>query len=230
MLEIRALRAGYGAINILNGVELSVAQGEVVGILGHNGMGKTTLLRSLIGELPASAGEIRFDGAEIAGWQSHRRSLAGLGYVPQGRAIFPDLTVLENLRMGEAMRPGPSAIPEILGHFPALGDLLNRPGSGLSGGQQQILALARCLVGRPKLVMLDEPTEGIQPSIVEEIAATLARLRRELGLTILLVEQDLRFIEALADRVLIIQKGRISAEIAPSELRRPDILEAHLGL
>jgi branched-chain amino acid transport system ATP-binding protein len=230
MLDVANLRAGYGRIPILHGVTLTAASGEIVGILGHNGMGKTTLLRTLIGELRATDGAIRLDGHDVTRLSMARRSRAGIGYVPQGRQIFPQLTVRENLLFGEVTRRGMSAIPEMLRYFPALEPLLERQGQALSGGQQQLLALARCLVARPKIVLLDEPTEGIQPSIVDEIVVTLRRLQAELGLTILLVEQDLRFIAALASRVLIIQRGRIVATLKPQDLADPAIVAEYLGM
>lgn len=230
MLEVRGLRAGYGRIQILDGIDLSLAQGTVVGVLGHNGMGKTTLLRTLIGELRAEQGEIRFDGADVTQLGMHRRARRGIGYVPQGRDIYAQLTVLENLKMGEMVRGGASAIPEMIEYFPILEPLLERRGGALSGGEQQILALARCLVGRPKLLLLDEPTEGIQPSIVEQIQAQLQALTAALGLTVLLVEQNLQFIAALAERVLIIQKGRIVTTIAPEQLHDKVIVDEYLGI
>ncbi len=230
MLETRDLRSGYGRIPILDGITFSVKLGEVVGILGHNGMGKTTLLKTLIGLIRTTSGTILFDGNDVSGADSFERSRAGLAYVPQGREIFSQLTVMENLRMGEITRPGESAIDEVLEYFSVLKDLLDRPGGGLSGGQQQILALARCLVGRPKLMLLDEPTEGIQPSIVDLIAEKLAELQKAMDLTILLVEQNLHFIEALAERVLIIQKGRIVAEISSSDLNNQEIVGEYLGI
>ena len=230
MLEVSGLRSGYGRIQILDGVSFSLRQGEVVGVLGHNGMGKTTLLRTLIGQIRASAGSIEFDGKAITRTSMFRRARLGLGYVPQGRDIFPQLTVLENLRLGEEVRKGESAIPEMLEYFPVLKKLLDRQGRALSGGEQQILALARCLVGRPKLILLDEPTEGIQPSIVDQIAEKLAELSRALNLTVLLVEQDLHFIAELAERVLIIQKGRIVAEVPSGKLTDPAIVDEYLGI
>lgn len=230
MLEIADLHAGYGRIPILHGIDFAVGRGEVVGILGHNGMGKTTLLKALIGELPATAGSIRLQGRDITGFSMARRARAGLGYVPQGRQILPQLTVAENLRMGEVMRGGASAIPEMLEIFPALKLLLTRPGQTLSGGQQQMLALARCLVGRPQLLLLDEPTEGIQPSVVDEIATALAVWQATLGLTIILVEQDLHFIAELAHRVFIIQRGRIIATVTPAALADPAIIAEYLGI
>jgi branched-chain amino acid transport system ATP-binding protein len=230
MLDVSSLHSGYGRIPILNGINLSVKEGEVVGILGHNGMGKTTLLKTLMGEIAVTSGRISFDGKNITGLDTYKRSRAGLAYVPQGRAIFPELSVLENLKLGGIAHDGDSVIPEVLDHFPVLKDLLERPGRGLSGGQQQILALARCLVGRPKLVLLDEPTEGIQPSIVDLIAEKLADLNKALGLTILLVEQDLNFIRSLAQRILIIQKGHIISEISATELADPRVVEEMLGI
>ena len=230
VLEVDTLHSGYGRIPILEGVSLSLQEGEVVGILGHNGMGKTTLLRTLIGEINANRGTIRFNGEDITRLNMFRRARRGMGYVPQGRDIYPQLTVMENLKMGEAMRGGESAIPEMLEYFPLLKPLLNRPGRTLSGGEQQILALARCLAGRPKLILLDEPTEGIQPSIVDQILEKLDTLSAALDLTILLVEQDLQFIAKLASRVLIMQKGRIVTAIDPAQLNDRDIVDEYLGI
>ena len=230
MLEVETLHSGYGRIPILEGVSLSLQEGEIVGILGHNGMGKTTLLRTLIGEIKANRGTIRFNGEDVTRLTMFRRARLGMGYVPQGRDIYPQLTVLENMKMGEVRRGGESAIPEMLDYFPLLKGLLNRPGRTLSGGEQQILAIARCLVGRPKLILLDEPTEGIQPSIVDQIMEKLDTLSTALDLTILLVEQDLQFIAKLAGRVLIMQKGRIVTSIAPTQLNDQEIVNEYLGI
>lgn len=230
MLEVETLHSGYGRIPILEGVSLSLQEGEIVGILGHNGMGKTTLLRTLIGEIKANRGTIRFNGEDVTRLTMFRRARLGMGYVPQGRDIYPQLTVLENMKMGEVRRGGESAIPEMLDYFPLLKGLLNRPGRTLSGGEQQILAIARCLVGRPKLILLDEPIEGIQPSIVDQIMEKLDTLSTALDLTILLVEQDLQFIAKLAGRVLIMQKGRIVTSIAPTQLNDQEIVNEYLGI
>jgi len=230
VLEVDRLHSGYGRIPILEGVSLSLKEGEVVGILGHNGMGKTTLLRTLIGEIKTNQGTIRFDGEDVTRLNIYRRARRGMGYVPQGRDIYPQLSVLENLKMGEVIRGSESAIPEMLEYFPLLKGLLNRPGRTLSGGEQQILALARCLVGRPKLILLDEPTEGIQPSIVDQILEKLETLSADLNLTILLVEQDLQFIAKLAKRVLIMQKGRIVTTITPDQLNDREIVDEYLGI
>ena len=218
MLEVSELRSGYDGIPVLAGLSLNVREREFVGILGHNGMGKTTLLRTLIGSLPMTSGEIRFQGASIAQDPPHRRARAGIGYVPQGRGIFPGLTVRDNLRFAAVAVGRSDNLAAILGEFPRLTALLDRPGSALSGGEQQLLAIARALIQEPKIVLLDEPTEGIQPSIIEEIVDLLKLLRLRRGLTILLVEQNIDFIKALSDRVLLIQKGTILHELATKDI------------
>lgn len=218
MLALHELRAGYGRIPILDGVTLDVAPGELLGVLGHNGMGKTTLLRTIIGELPATQGSVRFDGADITRLPAHRRARLGIGYVPQGRRIFPALSVRENLRFAaQASRNGDGIIERVLAELPALVRLLDRQGASLSGGEQQILALARCLCTAPRLVLLDEPTEGIQPSIVEQMVGLLRGLHRAQGLTIVLVEQNLDFLRALAERVAVLEKGRITHVVDTKE-------------
>jgi urea ABC transporter ATP-binding protein UrtE len=221
MLDVDHIHAGYGRIPVLSGVNFTVGEHEVVGVLGHNGMGKTTLLKTLIGQVPVTSGKIRFGGTDISGMSSFRRARSGLGYVPQGRAIFPALTVYENLRMGfvdDGVHSEENTIKDILARFPRLDPIIDRLGGALSGGEQQILALARCLCGRPKLLLLDEPTEGIQPSIVEEILEILIGLHRFQGLAIIVVEQNLDFIRRLSERVLLIEKGTITGEVSPDAL------------
>jgi len=216
LLEVRDLAAGYGKVPILAGISFQVRAGEFVGVLGHNGMGKTTLLRAVMGYLPATAGSVHFGGNDLTHAATHHRARAGLGFVPQGREIFPTLSVRDNLRMGFAARQGDeqAALEGVLTDFPRLERLLDRPGGALSGGEQQLLALARTLCADPRLVLLDEPTEGIQPSIIDEIIETLLALRqRRTGFTLVLVEQNLDFVSALSDRVLLIQKGRITREV-----------------
>jgi len=230
MLEVENLHAGYGRVPILTGVSFSISPGEFIGVLGHNGMGKTTLLRALAGELQASAGTIRYNGRELTRSAAAVRARAGMGYVPQGQGVFPALTVHENMRMGEVGRKGASLVPELLEYFPILKPLLNRPARALSGGERQVLALARCLAGRPSLVLLDEPSDGVQPSIVDDIAERLQALLAAWKLTILLVEQDLELIATLAQRVFIMQKGRITAELAPSALGDPALVSEFMGL
>jgi len=219
-------------VPILAGISISVEAGEFVGILGHNGMGKTTLLRTLMGYLPATEGSIKFDGQDVTRLATHQRARRGLGLVPQGREIFPTLTVRDNLRMGFALSKGDeaAAIDAVLADFPRLERLLDRPGGALSGGEQQLLALARCLCADPRLVLLDEPTEGIQPSIIDEIIDTLLALKHKRpGFTIVLVEQNLDFIAALSERVMVIQKGAITREIAAADLSDIEIIGEFVG-
>jgi branched-chain amino acid transport system ATP-binding protein len=221
MLEVHDIHAGYGRIPVLSGINFTVGDHEVVGVLGHNGMGKTTLLKTLIGQVPLTSGRIRLANVDISHSPPFRRARAGLGYVPQGRQIFPGLSVYENLRMGfveNGIDSEESIIKDILARFPRLDPLIDRLGSELSGGEQQILALARCLCGSPKLLLLDEPTEGIQPSIVEEILDILIGLHRHRGLAIIVVEQSLDFIRRLSERVLLIEKGAITGEVLPEAL------------
>jgi urea ABC transporter ATP-binding protein UrtE len=235
MLKVEGLRASYGRIPILHGVDLTVAEGSFVGILGHNGMGKSTLLKTLIGLLRATAGTIEFAGQDITHAPPHKRGLAGLGYVPQGRAIFAKLSVRENLELGAVEHAAGKAerervIDEVLEELPRLKPILGRPGGVLSGGEQQILALARCFCGKPRLLMLDEPTEGIQPSIVEEIVEILKGIRVRRGLTVIVVEQDLDFIAALSERVHVIQRGRIIGELGPDQLANPEVVQEFVGM
>ena len=232
MLEANGLCAGYGAIPVLYGVTLSVKRGEAIGILGHNGMGKTTLLRTLIGALPATAGTIRFNRDDVTALAPHARAKRGMAYVPQGREIFPALSAYDNLRLGlvKTGRKPEAAIDALLEDFPRLRPLLDRAGGALSGGEQQLLALARALAGEPSMLLLDEPTEGIQPSIIEEIAETLVSLREKRGLTIVLVEQNLDFIAAVSQRVLVIRRGRIGDEIPREHLSDLDKVSEYTGV
>jgi branched-chain amino acid transport system ATP-binding protein len=230
VLSVTDLHARYGRIPILNGIRLEVAAGELVGVLGHNGMGKTTLLKTVMGFVPALQGRIVFDGVDVTHEPPYARARRGLGYVPQGREIFPGLTVRDNLRMGFVGRGVDERVDAILQTFPRLTPLLDRRGGALSGGEQQLLAIARCLAGNPKLILFDEPTEGIQPSIIEELVGVLRRLHQTQALTIVLVEQNLEFIAELATRVLLIQKGTILRELQPGELRHADVLSEFVGV
>lgn len=232
MLGVEGLHSGYGAVPILHGVSFEVGAQEFVGVLGHNGMGKTTLLKTLVGLLKANAGRIRLDGDDVTNLKPESRVHRGLGYVPQGREIFPALSVRENLLMGALSVPGGRAerVDEVLSSVPRLRNLLDRRGGALSGGEQQLLAIARCLCGQPRLILLDEPTEGIQPSIIEEIAELLKRLREEGRISLILVEQNLDFIRALSDRVLIIHRGQITQEVTPERLADPEMANEFLGV
>jgi branched-chain amino acid transport system ATP-binding protein len=232
MLDVAGLHSGYGRIPILTGINLQVARGEFVGILGHNGMGKTTLLRTLMGYLPTTAGRVSLLDQDITALPPTARARLGIGYVPQGREIFPALSVMDNLRMGclLAKQDERATIDGILADFPRLRAYLDRLGGALSGGEQQLLALARCLCGGPQILLLDEPTEGIQPSIIEEIAETLQHVGQRRALTILLVEQNLNFISTLSDRVLILQKGVITREISPEVARDRAMVDEFVGM
>ena len=225
LLTVNHLSSGYGRIPVLDGVRFHVGESEFLGVLGHNGMGKSTLLKTLMGVLPASAGEVCLPDADITHLPSHARARLGMG-VPQGRGIFPGLSVLDNLRFSAKANPGRSMdVEEILAEYPRLKPLASRPGGALSGGEQQLLALARALVARPRLLLLDEPTEGIQPSIIDEIVDKLKELRARLGLTIVLVEQNIDFIRQLSDRVLLIHKGVITRALQPDELTDESALD-----
>jgi urea ABC transporter ATP-binding protein UrtE len=230
MLDVLDLHAGYGNVPVLTGISFTVAEGGLTGILGHNGMGKTTLLKTLIGLLPTTAGHIRLAGADITRTPAHERARRGLGYVPQGREIFAGLSVRDNLRFALAAqgRPPADALDQVLAEFPRLEPLLERPGGALSGGEQQLLALARCLCTVPKLILLDEPTEGIQPSIIDEIIDRMLALKSP-DLSVVLVEQNLDFIRQLADRVLIIQRGRFTRTLGPRELTSPETVGEFIG-
>jgi branched-chain amino acid transport system ATP-binding protein len=221
MLAVEGLCAGYDRIPVLDGIDLVVGAGERVAIVGANGTGKTTLLKALMGLVPATAGRVRFAGTDITAAPAHRRARLGIGYVPQGRELFPALSVRDNLRMGCLARAVDEdrALERATELFPALGPLLDRAGGSLSGGEQQLVALARALCGAPPLLLLDEPSEGIQPSIVAEIGAVLAGLRGADAPALVLVEQNLDFVAALADRVLVMQRGRIVREVAPEAAR-----------
>jgi amidase len=215
ILSTKGLRAGYGRVPILHGIDMEVGEGEIVGVLGHNGMGKTTLLKTLVGIIKPSGGRIDFDGMDITREPAHTRNRMGIGYVPQGRGIFPNLTVTDNLRMGIASHQADEieAVERMVADFPRLEPMMDRAGGALSGGEQQIVALARCLISDPDLILLDEPTEGIQPSIVDDISELLQKLRTERGISIVLVEQNLEFITELSDRILLLQKGVVTGEV-----------------
>ena len=232
VLQVDSLRAGYGRIPVLQGVTFAVGDGEVVGMLGHNGMGKTTLLKAVMGFLPATAGSVRYQGQDITHMQPHQRSNFGIAYVPQGRGMFANLSARENLEFAWNGADGLSttqAIDNVLGDLPRLKPLLDRQAGALSGGEQQILALARALISKPDLLLLDEPTEGIQPSIIEEIAGILKGLQQSHGLTIVVVEQNLDFLLALSDRLLLLEKGSVSNSLSAEQMRDPALLNEFAG-
>jgi ABC-type branched-subunit amino acid transport system ATPase component len=219
-IDVTELSSGYGRIPIISGIQLRLSYGETLGVLGHNGMGKTTLLRTLMGFIPATSGRVKLRGIDITSEPTYRRVNRGLGYVPQGRMIYPNLSTLDNLRMGCVAKHANSntIIEQVLQRFTRLRLLLDRPGGVLSGGEQQLLALARCLCGRPSILLLDEPSEGIQPSILDQIIDVLRQVRSEGELSLVLVEQNVEFLAELADRVLIMYRGRIVGEVPGREI------------
>lgn len=231
MLKIRGVNQYYGGSHILRDVSVDLAQGSVTALIGRNGVGKTTLLNVITGQLTPRTGSLEIAGESLLGLAPERRAQLGIGYVPQGRMIFPALTVEENLRLALAARRDrvrriPEAVYEL---FPVLASMRRRRGGDLSGGQQQQLAIGRALVQNPRLLLLDEPCEGIQPSIIDAIGEAVGRLNRELGITVLLVEQRLGFVRACADRFLIMERGSIRSQGAIDALDEP-LIERYLAV
>lgn len=230
-LQVRNIDTFYGTSHILHGVSLAIAERELVAVLGRNGAGKTTLLRSITGVNPPKVGSILLDGAEIAHLKSHRRAWLGISYVPQGRDIIPDITVAENVYLallGKGHKD--KKIPDfVFDYFPALKSLVGQKGGTLSGGQQQQLAIARALVQEPKMLLMDEPTEGLQPSVVEEIEPIIKRIPAERNCAVLLVEQNLEFVRAITQKFAILETGRIVASGNIGELT-PDVVQRHLAV
>jgi len=232
VLDLNALGAGYGKVRILRDVTCRIGKGDIVGIIGRNGVGKTTLMKTIIGLIKAGSGSIRYDGADVTRLNATQRARRAIGYVPQGRGVFPQLTVHENLRVGELI-----GIVEhkrdydlIYKYFPILRERANQRAGTMSGGEQQQLSIGRALVGRPKLLLLDEPSEGIQPSIVQQIGENVAAIAADTGLTVLFVEQNLDLITMLAKRCYVIDKGTIIDDINPDELKNKDTVKRYLAV
>jgi branched-chain amino acid transport system ATP-binding protein len=231
MLEASGLAAGYLGENVVEGVDLQVAAGQAVAVIGSNGAGKTTLFRALCGMLPVSAGRVRFDGQDITGRPAHRVARAGLAYVPAERHLFPGMSVRENLLLGAYPgRPDPSAFERVLDLFPRLKERRKQPAGSLSGGEQQMLAVGRALMSRPRLLMLDEPTTGLAPKLARSAYEALRALR-ETGVTLLVAEQQVPLALSLADRGYVLENGRIRLEGASGDLERnPEVRRAYLGV
>ena len=229
LLKVEDLMASYDESMILRGVGMEVPANSVVALLGRNGVGKTTLLKSIMGLMPQTKGTIEFEGRSIAGLRADQRARLGLGYVPQGRDIFPNLTVEENLEVSLSIsgKAGKARIDQVYTLFPVLKEMLGRKGGVLSGGQQQQLAIGRALLTNPKLLILDEPTEGIQPSIIDQIEDAIHALKREGNLSIILVEQYLDFAKAASDRFYILDRGSVVESGASTGLSR-EIIDKHL--
>ena len=231
MLNVNGLSCSYGAVQIVRGVSLDVPAGEVTCVIGRNGVGKTTLLKAIMGVLKPSAGSVSLEGAELVHLPANRRARAGVALVPQGRMIFPKLTIEENLKVGlQARADGRRTIPpEVYDTFPVLKQMNKRMGGDLSGGQQQQLAIARALVGEPKVLLLDEPTEGIQPNVIQQIGAVLTQLVRQRRMAVVLVEQYLDFVKEFGQRFHIMNRGRVAAQGATNELSDA-LVNQHLGV
>lgn len=233
MLEVRGLSGGYGKTSVLHDLSFSAGEVEVVAILGRNGTGKSTLMKALMGLLSWSKGSIRLDGRDVSQLPTHKRALSGLGYVPQGRGIFPHVSLEENLRYGLllAERSMKAPIPDqVWEMFPWMRERRSQKGGTLSGGEQQMLAIARVLVGDPKVLLLDEPTEGLAPTIVQQLRDALLNIRDSGKHTIVLVEQNLRLALALCSRGYVLEKGQIVAEGAPDQLQGEEVIARHLSI
>lgn len=228
MLEIKGLTAYYGESEILHNINLSVPDGKIIALVGRNGVGKTTTLKSIMGLVKTPTGSIELSGEELQKKPPYERARCGIGYVPQGRDIFPQMTVDENLRLGLEVCGGKKQDPsELFRLFPIVEKFLPRKGGDLSGGQQQQLAIARALIAHPKLLLLDEPTEGIQPSVIQEIGYAIRTINKETGLSILLVEQYLDFALELADECYVMDKGQIVLHVAAGEVKK-DAIQQHM--
>jgi urea transport system ATP-binding protein len=215
LLSASSLRSGYATGDVLQDVDITVGRGEVVGVLGRNGVGKTTLMKTLIGLLPVRAGRIEFRDEDVSRLSADKRARLGIGYVPQGRGIFPDMTVRDNLRMGGLINESNRSLDFdlVFRYFPFLKDRLTQKGGTLSGGQQAMLAIARALISMPDLLLLDEPSDGVQPSIVQEIGEFIKALNRDKGLTVLIVEQNIDLMQTVAQRAYALDKGRVIAAV-----------------
>lgn len=223
MLNVSDYRVNYGQSEILRGLNFKVQPNEIVAIVGRNGMGKTTLMKSLMGVIPSASGKVELEGKDLSSLKSYQRVERGFGFVPQGRMIFSTMTVRENIETGLTTTKNRSVPRELYDLFPVLLEMRNRRGGNLSGGQQQQLAIARALASDPKMLLLDEPTEGIQPSIIKDMATTLKQIRDQRGLSIVVSEQVLSFALDIADRILVIEKGEIVHEETRAEANEEKI-------
>ncbi|WP_417810071.1 ABC transporter ATP-binding protein [Thioclava sp.] len=232
LLDVINLRAGYGGKPVLQGVDFQVREGEIVAVIGRNGVGKSTLMKTLIGLLPTDGGSINLRGASVDLLSAHNRARKGIGYVPQGRDVFPRMSVLENLLVGESIagKSTPGKTEEIYRYFPILKERADQRAGTMSGGQQQQLAIGRVLMGSPSMILLDEPSEGIQPNIVQDIARIMVELNRETGVTVVFVEQNIDMIRAMAQRCYVMDKGRIVAVLDREMLKDRDTIRKYLSV
>ena len=232
LLSASKLRSGYGGKPVLQGIDMDVREGEIVAVIGRNGVGKSTLMKTLIGLLPPTEGNIVFKGADVSAMVAHRRARLGIGYVPQGRDVFPRMSVEENLKVGESIA-GKARVQDyerVYATFPILAERRRQPAGTMSGGQQQQLAIGRVMISNPSLILLDEPSEGIQPSIVQDIARTIVDLNKRTNVTVIVVEQNIEMIRAMAQRCYVMDKGRIVAALTPQDLDDRDTVRRHLAV
>jgi urea ABC transporter ATP-binding protein UrtE len=231
LIAATGLRAGYATGDVLQEVNIEVSTGEIVGVLGRNGVGKSTLMRALIGLLSVRSGSILYRGGDITRQPANRRAALGIGYVPQGREVFAHMSVLDNLRMGQFVNRARGFQPdEVYGYFPFLRDRSRQRAGTLSGGQQEMLAIARALVAGPELLLLDEPSDGVQPSIVHDIGNFIVRLVEERPLGVLIVEQNIELIQRAAQRAYVMDKGRVVATLGKKELLNTELLASYLAV
>ena len=232
VLETRDLRSGYATGDVLQGVSIEIGLGEIVGVLGRNGVGKSTLMRTVIGLLPVRGGIVSFNGEDISRESADRRARRGIGYVPQGREVFPSMTVLENLRMGRFINDGrvKPDLDLVFEYFPFLRERRGQRGATLSGGQQEMLAIARAMICKPILLLLDEPSDGVQPNIVEQIGDIIVDLNRDRNLTVLIVEQNIDLVQRVASRAYVLDKGRVVRTLEKPEIRDTERLAHYLAI
>ncbi|MFQ5702307.1 MAG: ABC transporter ATP-binding protein [Acidobacteriota bacterium] len=231
-LEVKDMTAGYGSITVLRELSLQVEEGGILGVLGRNGMGKTTLIRCLAGLIFPTAGSILFHGQDVTRLAPHERARLGVTTVVQGRGIFPQLTVRQNLEMGRVAsgRPKRSRLDEVLDYFPRLGERLGQAAGTLSGGEQQMLAIGRGLMTDPKMMLLDEPSDGIMPTLVQQIAVTLGEINRDEGMTIVIVEQNVPLVFKMSNYCVVLEKGRLVAEGTREEVSQSEVLQEYLAI
>lgn len=232
LLRVANLTSGYGRVRIVQDVSLAVKTGEILAIIGRNGVGKTTLMKTLIGSILPTQGRIELKGQDITAIGASQRARLGIGYVPQGRGIFGRMSVGENLALGQWIGGGAEApnLSQVYDLFPILKERTNQQAGSMSGGQQQQLAIGRVLVGRPHLILLDEPSEGIQPNVVQQIGQIICRLRDEHELTVIIVEQNLLLIQAVADRSIVMDKGTVVAQLTKEDILDPNVAKRYLAI
>ena len=232
ILLVENLIAGYQSANVLRGVSITLSEGEIVSVVGRNGVGKTTLVRAIMGLLPVRSGRVQLAGKDITLDSADSRARQGIGYVPQGRGIFPDLTVHDNLRMGGFIGSKRNKLDFelVFEYFPFLKERSHQRGGTLSGGQQEMLAIARALINKPKLLLLDEPSDGVQPSIIEEIGRFLLQLKHAGGISVLLVEQNFDLLQTVSDRAYAMEKGGVADQLSVDDINNDEILAAHIAV